>query len=108
MPETDETTETESMGGETTEETLEVQQETEPAEPQKERVRVKGVYISGYMAGSEGFQAILDKIGQTEINAVVIDVKNDDGRIPWMMRLRSMRSAHRSGISGISERSWRI
>ena len=27
---------------------------------------------------------------------------------PWMMRLRSMRSAHRSGISGISERSWRI
>ena len=28
LPETDETTETESMGGETTEETLEVQQET--------------------------------------------------------------------------------
>ena len=78
LPETDETTETESMSGETTEETLEVQQETEPAEPQKERVRVKGVYISGYMAGSEGFQAILDKIDQTEINAVVIDVKNDD------------------------------
>ena len=51
LPETDETTETESMSGETTEETLEVQQETEPAEPQKERVRVKGVYISGYMAG---------------------------------------------------------
>ena len=85
LPETDETTETESMGGETTEETLEVQQETEPAEPQKERVRVKGVYISGYMAGSEGFQAILDKIGQTEINAVVIDVKNDDGRITFSM-----------------------
>ena len=40
LPETDETTETESMGGETTEETLEVQQETEPAEPQKERVRL--------------------------------------------------------------------
>ncbi len=85
LPETDETTETESMSGETTEETLEVQQETEPAEPQKERVRVKGVYISGYMAGSEGFQAILDKIDQTEINAVVIDVKNDDGRITFSM-----------------------
>ena len=64
---------------------MEVQQETEPAEPQKERVRVKGVYISGYMAGSEGFQAILDKIDQTEINAVVIDVKNDDGRITFSM-----------------------
>ena len=46
---------------------------------------MKGVYISGYMAGSEGFQAILDKIDQTEINAVVIDVKNDDGRITFSM-----------------------
>ncbi len=43
MPETDETTETESMSGETEEETLEIQPETEPEEVKKERVRVKGV-----------------------------------------------------------------
>lgn len=85
LPETDETTETESMSGENAEVSLEVKPETEPAEPQKERVRVKGIYISGYMAGSEGIQTILDKIDQTEINAVVIDVKNDDGRITFAM-----------------------
>jgi len=37
------------------------------------------------MAGSEGLQAILDKIQGTEINTVVIDVKNDDGRITFAM-----------------------
>ncbi len=53
--------------------------------PGKKPVKVKGIYISGYMAGSEGLQAILDKIQGTEINAVVIDVKNDDGRITFAM-----------------------
>jgi len=55
------------------------------AEPGKKPVKVKGIYISGYMAGSEGLQAILDKIQGTEINTVVIDVKNDDGRITFAM-----------------------
>lgn len=85
LPETDETMETESMSEETTEEALTVMPETEPEKPEKARVKVKGIYISGYMAGSEGFKAILDKVEQTEINAVVIDVKNDDGRITFAM-----------------------
>ncbi|MBE7718710.1 putative glycoside hydrolase [Lacrimispora indolis] len=55
------------------------------AVPGKKPVKVKGIYISGYMAGSEGLQAILDKIQGTEINTVVIDVKNDDGRITFAM-----------------------
>ena len=55
------------------------------AAPGKKPVKVKGIYISGYMAGSEGFSDILDKIKGTEINTVVIDVKNDDGRITYAM-----------------------
>lgn len=55
------------------------------AKPGKKPVKVKGIYISSYMAGSEGLQAILDKIQGTEINTVVIDVKNDDGRITFAM-----------------------
>lgn len=55
------------------------------AVPGKKPVKVKGIYISGYMAGSEGFQDILDKIEGTEVNTVVIDVKNDDGRITFAM-----------------------
>lgn len=52
---------------------------------QKKPVRVKGIYISGYMAGSQGLSSILDEIDKTEINTVVIDVKNDDGRITFNM-----------------------
>ncbi|GLB27085.1 hypothetical protein LXJ15735_33260 [Lacrimispora xylanolytica] len=55
------------------------------AQPGKKPVKVKGIYISGYMAGSEGMEAILDKIKGTEINTIVIDVKNDDGRITFAM-----------------------
>jgi hypothetical protein len=55
------------------------------AQPGKKPVKVKGIYISGYMAGSEGMEKILDKIKGTEINTVVIDVKNDDGRITFAM-----------------------
>ena len=53
--------------------------------PKKKPVKVKGIYISGYMAGSEGVQDILDRTGGTEINTVVIDVKNDEGRITFAM-----------------------
>lgn len=68
----------------TEEEDIVVTTEAAP-QPVRKPVKVKGIYISGYMAGSEGFQAILDKIKGTEINAVVIDVKNDEGRITFAM-----------------------
>ena len=81
-PSSDETTDDSSESSETDkqEETL-----TVSVLPKKPPVKVKGIYISGYMAGSEGLQDILDKIEGTEINAVVIDVKNDDGRITFAM-----------------------
>lgn len=53
--------------------------------PNKKPAKVKGIYISGYMAGSEGVQDILDRMSGTEINTVVIDVKNDEGRITFAM-----------------------
>ncbi len=80
--------ETETMTGESEQDTEESDQQVtmeSSAVPEKKPVKVKGIYISGYMAGSEGFQDILDKINGTEINAVVIDVKNDDGRITFAM-----------------------
>ena len=56
-----------------------------PEKTVKKPVKVKGIYISSFMAGSEEFTSILDKIQGTEINTVVIDVKNDDGRITFDM-----------------------
>lgn len=53
-----------------------------PALPGREAEKVRGIYISGPMAGSSGlFQDILDNLDETEINTVIIDLKNDDGRI---------------------------
>ena len=53
-----------------------------PALPGRVPEEVRGIYISGPMAGSPGlFQNILDDMENTEINTVVIDLKNDEGRI---------------------------
>lgn len=49
-------------------------------------VKVRGIYVSAYAAGTkEMMHDILDEISKTEINAVVIDVKNDEGRVTFTM-----------------------
>ncbi len=54
-------------------------------------VKVKGVYVTGPMAGNEAFGDILKLVDETELNAMVIDVKNDEGKISWNMDLESAR-----------------
>lgn len=56
--------------------------EDNPAMPGRVPTKVRGIYISGMMAGStDSFMNILDSAAGTEINAVVIDLKDDEGRI---------------------------
>ena len=43
------------------------------------RVKVKGIYVSGPMAGTAGMDNLIELVDRTELNALVIDVKNDDG-----------------------------
>lgn len=43
------------------------------------RVKVKGIYVSGPMAGTAGMDNLIALVDCTELNALVIDVKNDDG-----------------------------
>ena len=53
-----------------------------PALPGRVPKKVRGIYITGPMSGSpEAFQNILDSAAGTEINTVVIDFKDDEGRI---------------------------
>lgn len=60
--------------------------ETEAPEPVRVPTKVKGIYLSAYVAGTESMiNDIIDHIDQTEINAVVIDVKDDNGRITFRM-----------------------
>lgn len=44
---------------------------------------VKGIYISGPMAGSAAMDSLLTLVDETELNAVVIDVKNDEGYLTY-------------------------
>ena len=62
----------ETAGGETAE---------EAGGPARERVRVKGIYVTGPMAGTSNMDALIDLVDRTELNALVIDVKNDEGRV---------------------------
>lgn len=54
--------------------------------PPRNPVKVKGIYVSAYVAGTEDrMDQIIDEIDKTELNAVVIDVKDDRGRITFDM-----------------------
>lgn len=59
--------------------------------PKKENTKVKAIYITGASAGNEAF---LDKIinftKSTELNAVVLDVK-EDGKVNYQSNLKSVR-----------------
>lgn len=50
--------------------------------PARKPVKVKGIYVSAYVAGNKAMMDhIIQEIDETELNAVVIDFKDDNGRI---------------------------
>lgn len=54
--------------------------------PPRKSVKVKGIYVSAYVAGTgDMMDEIIEEIDKTELNAVVIDVKDDQGRITFAM-----------------------
>ena len=46
---------------------------------------VKGIYVTGPVAGHARMEEIIQLVEETELNAVVIDVKNDDGYVTYEM-----------------------
>ena len=72
------------LSEQTTQETVpESEPEPSPALPQMPE-SVRGIYISGPMAGSAAMGGLLSLIDETELNAVVIDLKNDDGYLTYL------------------------
>lgn len=53
--------------------------------PKEAPEAVKGIYVTGPVAGHERMNEIIQLVEETELNAVVIDVKNDDGYITYSM-----------------------
>ena len=72
-------TEAETGNGET-----EAQEET-VTEPFAEKVRLKGIYVTGAMAGTSNMDNLIALVDRTELNTMVIDVKNDEGRVVYDM-----------------------
>lgn len=52
----------------------------------REPVKVKGIYVSGPVAGISRMDELIDLVDQTELNAMVIDIKNDEGRVTYEMQ----------------------
>lgn len=50
-------------------------------------VKVRGIYVTGPVAGSGRMSELTELVNSTELNAMVIDIKNDDGNITYKMEL---------------------
>ncbi|MCM1123055.1 MAG: putative glycoside hydrolase [Eubacterium sp.] len=61
-------------------------QDTETTIARRDPVKVKGIYVSGPVAGTAKMDTLIDLLDQTELNAMVIDIKNDEGRVTYDMQ----------------------
>lgn len=61
------------------------QKEEGSVEDEREAVKVKGIYVSGPIAGHSKMDDLIALVDETELNAMVIDIKNDDGRVTYKM-----------------------
>jgi len=56
-------------------------------------VAVKGILLNGYTAGGSRFRDLLDLVKRTELNTVIVDVKDERGEISWLPRTPMARLA---------------
>lgn len=60
--------------------------ETESDIVKRDPVKVKGIYVSGPIAGTAKMDELIALVDETELNAMVIDIKNDEGRVTYKMQ----------------------
>ena len=60
-------------------------QEQTTADRMVDRTKVKGIYVTGPKAGSTGMEELIGLVDETELNAMVIDVKNDEGNVTFRL-----------------------
>lgn len=65
--------------------TAESRQEQTTADRMAGRTKVKGIYVTGPKAGSDGMEDLIRLVEETELNAMVIDVKNDEGNVTFRL-----------------------
>lgn len=62
-----------------------VSRELTTADRMVDRTKVKGIYVTGPKAGSTGMEELIGLVDETELNAMVIDVKNDEGNVTFRL-----------------------
>lgn len=55
----------------------------EKKDPQPDAPKVKGIYVTAHSAGGERMAKLLNLLDQTELNSMVIDIKDDYGYITY-------------------------
>ncbi len=58
------------------------------AVPRPKPVKAKGIFMTGYTVGGPRFSDLIGLIDRTELNAAVIDIKDERGEISWIPRLQ--------------------
>ncbi|OBZ14800.1 GTP-binding protein [Bacillus sp. FJAT-27264] len=53
------------------------------ADPQPDAPKVKGIYVTAYSAGGARMEQLLNLIDSTQLNSMVIDIKDDAGYITY-------------------------
>lgn len=87
--ELEETSESEDIRPEGTRSEDEVSENLKSENPEEEieRPKVKGIFVTGPMAGTSNMDNLIALVEETELNAIVLDVKNDEGRIVYDMQI---------------------
>lgn len=65
-------------------------------------VKARGIIVSGYTAGGSRFPKLMDMIEETELNTVVLDIKNEAGEVSWIPRKAAARAIG-AGIAKIKD-----
>ena len=63
------------------------------AKPRPAPPKAKGILMTGYTAGGSRFDDLVAMIGRTELNTVVIDIKDERGELSWVPRSVQARMA---------------
>lgn len=82
--------EQQAADGSTEAEGINAEEEAELKEQEEEAVmrpKVKGIFVTGPMAGTDNMENLIDLVDRTELNAIVMDIKNDEGRVVYDMQI---------------------
>lgn len=75
---------------------------TEEQSEEKVRTKVKGIFVTGPMAGTDNMEHLIELVEDTELNAIVMDIKNGEGRVVYDMQIPAVRETG-AGIKYIQD-----